>query len=250
MNEEQSVETTKYNMLINTSNTTTFWAEVGVSSREDSFWDVLYVIVAVISCWCCLMTLLFVMRHRSHRQKQEQIEKMMIASNASSVTSPSTENAVDFAKQHPYKNGESQVTETNVRDDAEEDEDKDDIENAFEDIPKYGCAVSAGSEFQRDNGCEEVRVWLENKCGFEQYTDLFIINGYEALDIVREIDGLQELEEIGVSLRGHRTKIWSEVQKLKMVFKVAEPEGNTTDTTNHQTEGNTAGIEIVYGHTR
>ena len=62
---------------------------------------------------------------------------------------------------------------------------------------------------------EEVKQWLTNKCNFEQYINLFILNGYSSLDIIKEINDKSELQQIGIKSPGHRTKIFAEIQKLR-----------------------------------
>merc|ERR1712130_81405 len=46
---------------------------------------------------------------------------------------------------------------------------------------------------------EAVSAWL-NSIGFPQYFDLFIANGFDSMDIIKELKDVSELEEIGIDL--------------------------------------------------
>ena len=69
-----------------------------------------------------------------------------------------------------------------------------------------------------DNDNEDiikVQRWLTENVRFPQYFDNFVQNGYESLDLIKEIPDKNELKQIGIDLAGHRTKVMAEIRKLK-----------------------------------
>ena len=69
-----------------------------------------------------------------------------------------------------------------------------------------------------DGGVIEVRQWLTLTCGkvlCEKYYDAFVTNGYQSLDFIKEIEGKSDLADIGITLKGHQVKIFSQIKKLK-----------------------------------
>ena len=61
---------------------------------------------------------------------------------------------------------------------------------------------------------DEVKQWLVEKVELAQYYDAFFNNGYTSLHIIKSISNKQDLIEIGITLKGHQTKIMSEIKKL------------------------------------
>eukprot|EP01083_Nonionella_stella_P300274 1024163_1 len=57
-------------------------------------------------------------------------------------------------------------------------------------------------------------VWLES-IGLAQYDEMFRSNGYESLDLMMVMENKQDLEDIGIVLKGHQKKILFELSKLK-----------------------------------
>ena len=98
-------------------------------------------------------------------------------------------------------------------------------------------------------GREELRDWLTECVGLVMYYNTFVTNGYESIRFMKDIQSEGELQELGIQLRGHRRRIWAEIQKLrtskemdrmkqedeeKMMEEVSEPElenGNSNTTT-------------------
>ena len=67
----------------------------------------------------------------------------------------------------------------------------------------------------------DVRKWLETNCGSDictLYFETFMSNGYTSLDIIKEIEGVADLNEIGIYITEHQQKIVSEIIKLKQLF--------------------------------
>eukprot|EP01083_Nonionella_stella_P070963 190249_1 len=82
----------------------------------------------------------------------------------------------------------------------------------LETIGGHSAQISYDEENQEHRGVKE---WLEGECGFGDYLHTFISNGYESVDIIKEIEIRSELEEIGITIKGHQTKLWAEIKKLK-----------------------------------
>ena len=85
-------------------------------------------------------------------------------------------------------------------------------------INKYDLRTQAeGATVDHKTDNEVVQFWLEHTVGLPQYYNLLIENGYESLDSVKEIDGRDQLKEIGIDLREHQTKLLSEIARLKLI---------------------------------
>eukprot|EP01083_Nonionella_stella_P180609 644478_1 len=63
-------------------------------------------------------------------------------------------------------------------------------------------------------GAKEVREWLES-IGYGMYSDVFIRNAFDSMDLIKEIDQIDDLNGIGISLRAHQLKIVNAIRKLK-----------------------------------
>ena len=71
----------------------------------------------------------------------------------------------------------------------------------------------------------EVENWLKEKCNLMQYLDNFVENGYDSIEMIPKIDNIEELEEIGITLKGHQKMILSEIMKLKQSEGQNEADG-------------------------
>eukprot|EP01083_Nonionella_stella_P043862 118366_1 len=61
----------------------------------------------------------------------------------------------------------------------------------------------------------ELQMWLCVTVQLPQYYSVLVTNGYDRLDIVREITHKEELHEIGIS-KGHTLKLLKEIEKLQL----------------------------------
>eukprot|EP01083_Nonionella_stella_P180308 642585_1 len=61
----------------------------------------------------------------------------------------------------------------------------------------------------------ELKDWLTSKVKLPQYVSNFADNGYDSMEFVCDISTVDQLIEIGVTLRGHQTRIFAELKKLK-----------------------------------
>eukprot|EP00485_Elphidium_margaritaceum_P001777 CAMPEP_0202693202 /NCGR_PEP_ID=MMETSP1385-20130828/7377_1 /ASSEMBLY_ACC=CAM_ASM_000861 /TAXON_ID=933848 /ORGANISM="Elphidium margaritaceum" /LENGTH=976 /DNA_ID=CAMNT_0049348851 /DNA_START=13 /DNA_END=2943 /DNA_ORIENTATION=+ len=70
-------------------------------------------------------------------------------------------------------------------------------------------AVYAGQQRER------FKSWLQDTVSLSMYFDTFVSHGYDTLDAIRVIQSTEELKEIGIKMNGHRTRLLSEIDKLK-----------------------------------
>ena len=71
-----------------------------------------------------------------------------------------------------------------------------------------------------------IETWLTDKCGnLLQYLDNFLENGYDTMDRIALINKVDELEEIGIELKGHQKKILCEISKLAGCNAIDPKEG-------------------------
>merc|ERR550525_1704372 len=83
------------------------------------------------------------------------------------------------------------------------------IQNAF----SGQSALSMASEFEE--GRKEMQQWLVSKVGLPSYYNRFVLNGYESLKFIQDIEGEHELEELGILFKGHKRRIMAEIDALK-----------------------------------
>lgn len=71
---------------------------------------------------------------------------------------------------------------------------------------------------KENGGDTDVDDWIKNTVGFRDcgYENSFMVNGYDSLDIIKEITTKDELKEIGITLKGHQTKIMAEIRRLRL----------------------------------
>ena len=62
---------------------------------------------------------------------------------------------------------------------------------------------------------EEVKLWLLSTVGLPQYYDIFESNGFSTMQMIKEINGKEDLEYIGVKLKAHQIKIMNYIEKLQ-----------------------------------
>eukprot|EP01083_Nonionella_stella_P058502 153178_1 len=75
------------------------------------------------------------------------------------------------------------------------------------------CAVVPINKVDRD--ITELKQWLTCDVKLPQYVPNFTDNGYETMQFVCDISSVDELIDIGITLRGHQTRILAELKKFK-----------------------------------
>ena len=89
-------------------------------------------------------------------------------------------------------------------------------------VSKKNKSASAETD-QGFDGEEHVENWLRHVVKLPQYINIFIQQGYESLDIIREIKKKEELEEIGIIKKGHQTKIMAQILRLSEFYYQTDP---------------------------
>merc|ERR1719273_651943 len=62
---------------------------------------------------------------------------------------------------------------------------------------------------------EELKRWLIDQVELPKYYSAFVANGYDSLRFIQDIQSEQELEELGIVLRGHKRRILAEIRLLR-----------------------------------
>eukprot|EP01083_Nonionella_stella_P250423 864883_1 len=61
----------------------------------------------------------------------------------------------------------------------------------------------------------ELQTWLQNEVGLSQYLEVLVSNGYESMQIVKDISNSTELKDIGIESKQHQMVIMEEIHKWK-----------------------------------
>eukprot|EP01083_Nonionella_stella_P055998 147663_1 len=97
--------------------------------------------------------------------------------------------------------------------------------------PNQYCSHHNGA-LNANNREDGIVNWLKS-LSLSQYADTFAVNGYETMDFVKEINDVQQLEDIGIVLKGHQVKIINAIKRLPLRkdvnHNVIEEEGAQTD---------------------
>eukprot|EP01083_Nonionella_stella_P167904 565448_1 len=64
-------------------------------------------------------------------------------------------------------------------------------------------------------GYDEVRHWLENTVKLGEYYENFVKNGMNDLDLIQTIEDKEDLEYLGITLKGHQIAIMRKIKQLK-----------------------------------
>eukprot|EP01083_Nonionella_stella_P118452 353621_1 len=89
-----------------------------------------------------------------------------------------------------------------------------------------------------------VKEWL-NDIGMGQYYDCMISNGYDTMDIIKEIKTKNDLEEIGIDLKSHQALILSQASKLRTDTPQTNGQINVVDVKDVHSDINVDLIEPV-----
>eukprot|EP01083_Nonionella_stella_P078851 216044_1 len=73
-----------------------------------------------------------------------------------------------------------------------------------------------------------VKEWLDD-IGMTQYYDCMISNGYDTMDIIKEIKTNNDLEDIGIDLKGHQALILSQASQLRTDTQKTDGQMNVVD---------------------
>eukprot|EP01084_Bolivina_argentea_P193046 331272_1 len=70
------------------------------------------------------------------------------------------------------------------------------------------------SDFVNQINYTQIKSWLES-IGMVQYYESFITNNYESKEDIIKIKTKQQLQNIGISLKGHQTKMLADIRRLQ-----------------------------------
>eukprot|EP01083_Nonionella_stella_P014629 41078_1 len=89
----------------------------------------------------------------------------------------------------------------------------------------FSLTTTKGDEPRIEDERELLKDWLSQKVRLPQYYDALVDNGYDTLDIIKEITDEKELTAIGIDLKGHVMKLMKEIQRLgsTSLYEVNKP---------------------------
>eukprot|EP01083_Nonionella_stella_P158283 514982_1 len=216
-------------------------------NNNDTYWTPVYVSLAVmLSCIICVIIMCLYYRKMDHDKAKADQNKMSHLVNESVVSDkPKTDvvnanyaielqvpNTHVFAPRERVPSASQYAENDDDEKEREGDLDTGDIIPGSVPDGADNLGTTGATQGENDDGIfdwqsgskheernqiqrEELREWLEEKLKFGQYYDVFVDNGYESLDIVKEITDQNELKEIGIVLKGHLLKLMTEIKKLK-----------------------------------
>eukprot|EP01083_Nonionella_stella_P145833 457824_1 len=92
--------------------------------------------------------------------------------------------------------------------------------------------------FKEQLGQAELESWLQ-QVKFDQYYQLLINKGYNSLEKVRQIQNRNVLADIGIPLKGHTTKMYADIERLRKPDHKDEQKGNLSDAMKKMTQSMT-----------
>eukprot|EP01083_Nonionella_stella_P158282 514981_1 len=222
--------------------------------KYDAYWISVYVSVAVmLICIVCVVILCIYYRKMDHdKAKADQNKMSHLVNEGVASDKPKVPNVVniiglqvpntDVFVQRERVPSASQYAENDddekeVQEPGGSDLDTEDAVPGSVPDGADNLAATGVTQGENDNGIfdwkngskhdernkkqrEELREWLDEKVKLAQYYDVLVDNGYETLDIVKEITDQNELKEIGIVLKGHLLKLMTEVNKLNPVVAI------------------------------
>ena len=72
---------------------------------------------------------------------------------------------------------------------------------------------------------EDVKEWLTGTVRLPQYYDHFVKNGFETIEFITKIKDKDDLNGIGISLKGHQLVLMEEIKKLSQLTSAIEGDG-------------------------
>ena len=218
---EQGVaETTHPNATEVTDALNTLSGIDSIEKNASTITDMMF-IIAVISCSllvsfiiCCGMY--FVMS----RQKRVHDETVLIKISKNEMENvPQPQNANSFSEGDDVHKVNSLQSVPDVQHQCNDIENQT-VEGQSGETATNGLHVETQIVFDGEEQIE-IREWLRVNCGdliCEKYFDVFILNGYQSLDFIKEIKTSADLIDIGIVLGEHQEKILEEIGKLRGIL--------------------------------
>ena len=217
-----SIPYTTNNLLLTTT-------DDGVSKNTDDKVDetdddddiivyILMIVGCIIICALFIINIFILFKYKFIQSNHKMIEKEMVVMNNNNNNNNKTNEeqkqnmdlAIDISKSdHDQIASESDGKEQNKTVVSIK---KNNI--SFKIIQKQKKGEATKKEPDHDDDINDIRIWLSDKVGLLQYIDNFILNGYDSLDMIKEITHNDELKEIQINEQDHCNKILIEIQKL------------------------------------
>eukprot|EP01083_Nonionella_stella_P201627 737455_1 len=87
-----------------------------------------------------------------------------------------------------------------------------------------------------EDNADLIMCWLSATIGLPQYYATFMDNGYNSLDFISNISTKEELNDIGIKIKGHQTQLMVHIKQLKEAAEEQQNEG-LCDERSHEKEG-------------
>merc|ERR1712154_464695 len=62
------------------------------------------------------------------------------------------------------------------------------------------------------------KMWLKVTVNLMEYYELFIQNGFDSLEMMKEINDVNDLNYIGIPLKAHQLKLMNHIKTLKRTY--------------------------------
>eukprot|EP01083_Nonionella_stella_P073290 198082_1 len=186
----------------------------GDNQSVSSYWTM---VVVILSCIICVAAG-WIYYLKIHKAKEGSKQAQRSAINAVNVVEenviPDKPAVSAVVLQIPHTDTRERVyTESQY---SENDDDEKVDTDSMDIIPGSVAETDGADTYEKQ--CDLLREWLTKEVKLDQYYDALVDNGYETLDIVKEITKEEELREIGIVLNGHVLKLMKEIGKLKVIL--------------------------------
>ena len=164
--------------------------------EETSMERFIFMILAIVAGVIIAISIYLIIRSKTRQKKPSGINVVEMHSQ-----SPSSENIDNNKQDIVNRNLIRRDTEEMYRRRTEAKEEK-----------KTRRTRDEGEMYRCNN---EVKQWLEDVVGFPQYYDLFMKEGLDSLRVIRKVENVNNLADIGIEKAGHQTLIMNYIQKLQ-----------------------------------
>eukprot|EP01084_Bolivina_argentea_P109464 195669_1 len=190
-------------------------SEETIKNENNSFWIVVYIVIAlIVTCIICLCIIMIWKYKKTNEMHSRMVDNIKNDVNMIDINSNS-----DNVMSDEYMNAESDIHDKDVAPGSVVNvNDEIIIESETEDddkkITKGDDDMSTKMSKENSNDLVMIKEWLEYKVCLIKYFNNFVDNGYDSMDFIKAISDRQQLEEIGIIIPGHKTKILTEIKKL------------------------------------
>ena len=180
------------------------------SSSEHSTWKIFAIIGWVLACLITLLSAGICIYCILKRKRMENEIKMKHIQDRAKTNTLDLQPAVSVPSVsiHPESVG------TNHHRDESNETDSNDNTLSMTNENSPG-SVAEGNQGMEITGTEEVRVWLKEKVGLPQYLTNLVQNGYDSINMIKEIENVSDLVEIGIEDCDHSDRIMEAILEIK-----------------------------------